>query len=220
MTIDRKVTMRAGSIDRGVDGVTPARAGGQITRRGPSQADAARQVSGNAAVNKPADDTKVARTRAALRQAFFQLLLARHYEDVKVSDIAQRAGVGRSTFYEHFRSKDDLLLASLRHLLEVVAQCASDQADPARLQLVLEHFWQNRRLARVTLGGPSRPRIARLLAELIEDRLPEQRSAPAATRRVVARQLAEGMLGLLVAWLTGELSCDARVVAETLRRAA
>jgi AcrR family transcriptional regulator len=170
-----------------------------------------------ARVTQRSGDTKVDRTRAALRQAFFQLVSTRPYEQVRIADISRRAGVGRSTFYEHFRSKDDLLLASLRHLLEVLAGCVAQQPAGAPLEAVLQHFWENRRLARPTLAGTPRPRVARLLAGLVEQRLPAGAAARPA-RRAVARHLAEGMLGLLVAWLTGELACDAATLASTLRR--
>ena len=52
-------------------------------------------------------DRRIQRTRSALLQAFVSLLLEpRRYDQIKVGDIVERANVGRSTFYEHFRNKD------------------------------------------------------------------------------------------------------------------
>jgi AcrR family transcriptional regulator len=163
-------------------------------------------------------DARVRRTRQALREAFFKLISTRPYDDFGVADIAGRAGVARSTFYEHFRGKDDLLLASLGDLLDVLAQCPQPGADPGRLDRVLCHFWDNRRLDRATFGGPARPRIARALALRVESNLGPAASVPAA--RLLARQISEGMLGLLLAWLTGELAGDASAMAVILRQTA
>lgn len=65
---------------------------------------------------KMADDTqdrRVRRTTGALHRALFELISERGYDRISVQDIIDRADVGRSTFYSHFRDKDDLLLSSL-----------------------------------------------------------------------------------------------------------
>lgn len=51
------------------------------------------------------------RTQTALKTAFVVLLQELNYEAITVDAIANRANVGRSTFYRHFASKADLLLS-------------------------------------------------------------------------------------------------------------
>lgn len=167
-----------------------------------------------------AQDRRVSRTRTAVREAFYELVMERRYDDIKVGDIIERAGVGRSTFYEHFTGKDDILLKSLAHLLAVLAGSIEPGADEARLKRVLEHFWQNRRLARATFAGAPRHQIMRALARLIEERLAAHGGAPIVAPRLIALQLSEGMLALLVGWLTGEASSSAPAMASALRRQA
>jgi AcrR family transcriptional regulator len=58
-------------------------------------------------------DRRVRRTTSALHAALFELIGSRGYDRISVQDIIDRADVGRSTFYAHFRDKDDLLLSSL-----------------------------------------------------------------------------------------------------------
>ena len=62
-------------------------------------------------------DRRVERTRVAILGAFRDLVLTRGYDPISVRDIVDAAGVGRSTFYEHFDDKDDLFQQSLRPLL-------------------------------------------------------------------------------------------------------
>src|SRR5580692_1044589 len=61
-------------------------------------------------------DRRVARTRAMLQQAHISLILEKGYEAITVDDICNEANVGRSTFYAHYTSKDDLRRSGLEHL--------------------------------------------------------------------------------------------------------
>jgi AcrR family transcriptional regulator len=58
----------------------------------------------------------VARTERALNEALFALIQVKGYDKVTVQDIIDRADVGRSTFYAHYDTKDDLLLSSMDRL--------------------------------------------------------------------------------------------------------
>jgi AcrR family transcriptional regulator len=66
-------------------------------------------------------DRRTARSRRAITSAFVALVLERRYDAIRVGDIVEKADVGRSTFYEHFRSKDDLLRQSMEGLLARIA---------------------------------------------------------------------------------------------------
>ncbi len=61
-------------------------------------------------------DRRVARTERALHEAFFALIQIKDYDKVTVQDIIDKADVGRSTFYAHYATKDDLLLTSMERL--------------------------------------------------------------------------------------------------------
>lgn len=62
-------------------------------------------------------DRRVRRTRDNLHRALIELMIERGYDRVTVSDVIERADVGRSTFYAHYRDKDDLLLVSCTEYL-------------------------------------------------------------------------------------------------------
>ena len=55
------------------------------------------------------------RTRKALLEAGIHLILERGYDGVTVSDIVRAADYGRSTFYLHFKDKEDLVWTLLKN---------------------------------------------------------------------------------------------------------
>src|SRR3984893_16995107 len=62
-------------------------------------------------------------------------------EDVTVQDVLDRASVGRSTFYLHYRDKDDLLLSQLEKFLEMMSTALSIRKEEShRVVPVAELF--------------------------------------------------------------------------------
>jgi AcrR family transcriptional regulator len=170
------------------------------------------------ALKKP--DRRTERTRRHLFDAFRDLLFERGYARTTVRDIIERADVGRSTFYEHFESKDALLEQSITPLFEVLAQCAERGPRPPHLLGVVEHFWQQRRLGRIVFTGKPRRVLAGLLAELIEERLRARAArngvTPLVPLRMAATQLAQAQLELLAAWFPSNPTCAAGALADAL----
>ena len=163
-----------------------------------------------------AEDRRVARTRTALIEAFNHLVLSRRKRQIKVADIIARANVGRSTFYEHYRSADHLHLEALSRPLATLADAAAGKGDEARLEQLLTHFWENRQRAREHLNGRDGERTARLLADMVEQRLEGIQTAIPA--RLAALQLAGAAMGPLRGWLTAEAPCSAKALAATICR--
>jgi len=74
-------------------------------------------------------DRRSRRTRHLLSEAFVQLLKEKGYSAITVSDIIQRANIGRSTFYSHFRDKDDLFVHELDRVIELLSHRIPNQED-------------------------------------------------------------------------------------------
>jgi AcrR family transcriptional regulator len=53
-------------------------------------------------------DRRVQRTRELLQKALIELINDHHYDDITIQDIVDRANVGRTTFYLHYNSKEEL----------------------------------------------------------------------------------------------------------------
>src|SRR5690606_21046634 len=61
-------------------------------------------------------DRRVDKTRKALRKAISELIEEKPYEDISVTELVERANIARSSFYAHFRDKDDLLLSGFQEI--------------------------------------------------------------------------------------------------------
>ena len=107
-------------------------------------------------------DRRIQRTRALLHEAIGSLMRERAYERITVAQILDRAKVSRSTFYTHFRDKDDLMMSSLRDLiLGALSRQVSQSAEAAERATafslpLLQHIHQHRRSGGARLGERGR----------------------------------------------------------------
>jgi AcrR family transcriptional regulator len=56
-------------------------------------------------------DRRVERTRELLQKALIELINERGYDAITIQGIVDRAKVGRTTFYLHYKSKDELFMS-------------------------------------------------------------------------------------------------------------
>lgn len=165
-------------------------------------------------------DPRVARTRIELMGAFTAILFAKGYEATTVQQITQRANVARSTFYDHFTSKADILRACMAQFFSVYADCVDAGSPPERLPDVLRHLYENRRLTDAIFTGPPRKALSRGLREMMEPKLKLMRagtrSASVIPTSLAAVQLAESQLSLTEAWLRGLARCEPDKLADAL----
>lgn len=157
-------------------------------------------------------DRRITKTREACLNAFVSLLLTRGYEEISVSDVIAEADVGRSTFYDHYTGKEDLLRASLATPFAVLRAIVLPGADSAALAPTIAHFLDQRRTVRALLAGQTRTILVRALAEMIAPHLP----ALILPADLAAAQLAEGQLALLHHWLTGREAVKPERIADAL----
>jgi AcrR family transcriptional regulator len=177
-------------------------------------------------------DRRVRRTRRTLAEALIALILERGYERITVQDILDRADVGRSTFYAHFRDKEALLLAcfddvrdQLRSELGEAAPgtAPADLARPA--EVLYRHAHRHRRIYRALCGRTGGQLVYRHLHGLVGDlwrdavraHVPADPDLPA---EVVAEFYTSAALGLLLWWIGEDFPHDPTWLAAAYRRLA
>jgi len=160
-------------------------------------------------------DRRIQRTRKAISDAFVGLLFSRRYGAIRTADVIEAAGVGRSTFYEHFRNKDEVLVAVIEPLFNPLADAATGRGNLGSVRFMLDHVWEQRAAGRILFEPPLAIKLQRKLAAMIEARLPGD-DADAPPRALVAMGAAAGALAMLRMWLAGEVACSSEMLARRL----
>jgi hypothetical protein len=76
-------------------------------------------------------DRRVRRTRESLHKALISLTLEKSYDSITVQEVLDRADVGRSTFYTHFQSMDELLISDTQELRRTLNAALENQRKSA-----------------------------------------------------------------------------------------
>lgn len=157
---------------------------------------------------------QLSKTEIAIVEAFRTLAIERRYGAIRVVDIIDRAGVSKSTFYEHFQGKDDVLLTALRPILLALATAASGRAARSYVRPVIEHLWERRSLVRLILDSSVASILQRRLADAIAmhgGRQIDAKGAPLFAVGIAAAQLA-----MLRCWLAGHVAMTVDAMTDQL----
>lgn len=74
-------------------------------------------------------DRRQRKTRKAIYNAFEALMITEHYNSVTIAQIIERADIGRSTFYAHFETKDDLLQAMCKEMFDHIFEGVNEECE-------------------------------------------------------------------------------------------
>lgn len=82
-------------------------------------------------------------TQRLLGEILLKLITEKGYDKITVKDITDKANIDRTTFYLHFKDKDDLFLKSQQQIIDELIEYGQkiDQPYP-RATLVFEHMAQ------------------------------------------------------------------------------
>jgi AcrR family transcriptional regulator len=62
------------------------------------------------------EDLRIVKTKRALSSAFLQLLREKHFEEITINELCDRAEIRRATFYKHYTDKLNFLACFTRSL--------------------------------------------------------------------------------------------------------
>ena len=177
-------------------------------------------------------DRRVRRTRRSLRGACIALILEKGYEAITVEEIAERADVGRTTFYMHYRDKEDLFARSVAQISEELYERVAPQVfspegfvSEKPLFLIYQHALENADLYRVILSGAGNGRglqqLRRDLAEyttrVFEAEVLTLDLKPAVPIHVVARHFVGALLETVHWWLEADIPYPAEEIIQMFR---
>lgn len=162
------------------------------------------------------EDQRVRRTRDRLGDAIVELLVEIPFDDITVQDVLDRAGVSRSTFYTHYRDKNDLFLSDAEEFFESMATALSTFGDKSErvvpVQELFAHIAEARPFYNALVESGRLHDVMELgqqhFARGIEQRLnemPRAHTIPPKRRGAIAHGLAGSLFSLLIWWVQHEM---------------
>ena len=170
-------------------------------------------------------DRRIRRTRRALAAALCSLTSERPYSSIQVRDITDQADVGYATFYRHYESKDDLMLAVFDEITAGLEASAGETGEGYFEQegrLLFGHVQKYEGLYRSILQSRGFvSKLKKLLSRRVEDHI--QRHARelddlAFPAELAANHMVAGLMGLIEWWLEKELPLPVEEMARIYER--
>ena len=84
--------------------------------------------------------------KECITTALIQMLEKQRFEDISITELVRKAGVGRVSFYRNFDSKEDVLRKHLGALLKEWRKQYEGVKDYNLVQAIFEHYYKNREL--------------------------------------------------------------------------
>jgi AcrR family transcriptional regulator len=139
-------------------------------------------------------------------------MLEKPFDSITLQEVLDRAGVARSTFYVHYRDKDDLFLSDAEEFLEAMAHSLSRHGEKsdrvAPVRELFGHVGEAYKLYEALVHSGRLNDFAELargqFARGIEQRmreLPRGSGIPESSRAALSHAHAGAMLSLLSWWI-------------------
>ena len=164
-------------------------------------------------VTKKKADRRAQRSREMLLDGLVELMSKSGYERLTIQNLLDCTGVGRATFYSHFKSKDDLLASSVARLRAGLVK-AWKTMPGRRLGFTLpffKHLASHRRIYQMTVVRDSEVSVKRhiqhMLRDLVREDLTTLRVSVQADKSIdLATQYVSGALWSTIVWWMGSAS--------------
>jgi AcrR family transcriptional regulator len=157
-------------------------------------------------------DRRVLHTRDALGDALVALMHEKPFASITVQQVLDRAGVGRTTFYTHYRDKDDLFLSDAEEFFEGMSTLLERRKDVSNRVVPVREFFAHVAEMRVfhaalvasgkiqNLWELGRGHFARGIEQRLAT-LSQGRAIAPASRAAVSHALAGSLFSLLSWWI-------------------
>ena len=166
-------------------------------------------------------DRRAARSKRLIIEALRELVLEKDYKKITVSDIVERADIGRATFYAHFEDKVALgayifaqLLAQIEQEIETYLRENEAQSDIYQMLIPSyalfkiseeKHAWFKRNATRPDVGLTM---LVEPLVKRMQVKLNELHAVPTVSSisiRMTALFLISGLIALLTDWILADM---------------
>jgi AcrR family transcriptional regulator len=157
-------------------------------------------------------DRRERRTRDALGDALIELMHEKPFEGITVQHVLDRAGIGRSTFYAHYRGKDDLFVSDVDEFWEMMSTLVTRRGEVSDRVVpvgeLFSHIAEVEQFRSALLSSGKMHDVMELgqahFARAIEQRLaqdPRSKAIAVVRRQAMAHALAGALFSMLMWWI-------------------
>lgn len=163
-------------------------------------------------------DRRQQKTRTAIYRAFTTLLDRQNFHSITVQDIIDEANIGRSTFYAHFETKEELMKSLCRELFDHIIGTAMDKQDTHSLYActnashsvvchILQHLQENDNNILTLLSCESSPLFMSYfksgMEELVRAQLLGDTTCAPVPKEFLINHIAGSFVEMVQWWLDG-----------------
>ena len=183
----------------------------------------------------PKTDRRIQRTRELLQKALMELIEERGYDGITIQDVVDRANIGRTTFYKHYNSKDDLFMSCHEAIVSsfqferlyshpLSREELLEKEAPLRMILAFQHLDETRARLSPIFQGKDGPIILKQIrdrsAQEIEAnlRVIMHKADDSIPLDILAVYLAGAQLAFVLWWLEKRRARPAEDIVQALHR--
>lgn len=167
----------------------------------------------NCSESSEAMDLRKEKTIKRIKDGFKELIQKRDYSSITIQDILDISYTGRTTFYMHYKSKNEVLKSIVDdifiHVLNPKFEQAHSFGDESFLAIInhiLIHFKEDKDLLNAILKGESNDiflnRLRLHLDSLISERMMPYYKAENIREDIVLNHLSSSLLEIIIWWIT------------------
>ena len=157
-------------------------------------------------------DLRKEKTIKRIKDGFKELIQRMDYSSITIQDILDISYIGRTTFYMHYKSKDEVLKSIVDdifiHVLNPKVEQAHSFGDESFLAIInhtLLHFKEDKDLLKAILKGESNDiflkRLRLHLDSLISERMMPYYKAENIREDIVLNHLSSSLLEIIIWWI-------------------
>lgn len=161
-------------------------------------------------------DRRILKSQEAIKNALIELMTEKGFDQITIQDIANKANVGRRTFYLHYMDKYDLIdkiTEEHMHELSVLCETASEMNYIDAELLWFEYFERHYLFFSLMLASKGAHLFRHRFLELVTEELQKDMNI-SESEDVTIQFFGAAIVGIVEWWFTNEKPYSPQVMAE------
>ena len=172
-------------------------------------------------------DRRTKKTQKAIKEAFLYLLQQKPINKITISEITDRADIGRGTFYIHYTDIFDLqnkiideTIADLERIFDTAYPEKEGEDFAVISERLIQYIAQHRQLFEIFYSSSDENRLTMLIKKIFIKKIIEQENLKYNDPKdqIEVYFFIAGITGVLTDWITGTIKADDETVIQVLKQ--